>query len=91
MRQVVGRLAGDQRGVVRDALVSEGVMEALLAIIQANAYSSSRTDQSGLALLCLADLAAGSARAKVGQGRKVSCQELIIIARYGEVVSCYLR
>lgn len=65
--KVVGRLAGDQRGVVQDALVSEGVMEALLAVVEDGASSStkSRTAESGLALLCLAELAAGSERAKV--------------------------
>lgn len=66
---MVGRLAGDQRGVVLDSLVSEGVMEVLLAIVQENASSSSpgssRTAESGLALLLLADLAAGSEAAKV--------------------------
>lgn len=65
--QVVGRLAGDQRGVVLDALVSAGLMEMLLAVIEDNASSSidSRAAVSGLALLLLADLAAGSERAKV--------------------------
>lgn len=67
VHQVVGRLAGDQRGVVREALVSEGVMEALLAILEDNARLSavSTTAVPGLALLCLADLSAGSERAKV--------------------------
>lgn len=53
--------------MVRDALVSEGIMEALLAVVEDSASSStkSRTAESGLALLCLADLAAGSERAKV--------------------------
>lgn len=44
-------------------------MEALLGIVEANASSStassSRTAESSLALLCLADLAAGSETAKV--------------------------
>lgn len=68
--QVVGRLAGDQRGAVLDALVSEGMMEVLLSIIQGNASSSanSRTAESSLALLLLADLSAGSERAKVRRG-----------------------
>lgn len=65
--QVVGRLAGDQRGVVLDALVSAGMMEMLLAVVEDNAASSaeSRAAESGLALLLLADLAAGSEKAKV--------------------------
>lgn len=69
---MVGRLAGDQRGVVRDALVSEGVMEVLLAIIGESSSSStdSQTAVSGLAMLFLAELAAGSEGAKVGGGRR---------------------
>lgn len=71
--QVVGRLAGDQRGAVLDALVSEGMMEVLLSIIQGNAFSSvnSRTAESGLALLFLADLSAGSERAKVRRSEAI--------------------
>lgn len=71
--QVVGRLAGDQRGVVLDALVSAGMMEMLLAVMEDNASSSadSRAAESGLALLLLADLAAGSERAKVRGCSKV--------------------
>ena len=71
--QVVGRLAGDQRGAVLDALVSEGMMEVLLSIIQGNASSSvnSRTAESGLALLFLADLSAGSERAKVRRSEAI--------------------
>ncbi|CAM9109555.1 unnamed protein product, partial [Hapterophycus canaliculatus] len=68
--KVVGRLAGDQRGVVLNALVSEGMMEVLLAIVQG--YSSSPTDssaaESGLALMFLADLASGSEKAKARLG-----------------------
>lgn len=50
-----------------DALVSAGLMEMLLAVIEDNASSStdSGAAESGLALLLLADLAAGSERAKV--------------------------
>lgn len=82
--KVVGRLAGDQRGVVRDALVSEGVMEALLAVVGDSASSStqstqSRAAESGLALLCLADLAAGSERAKVNPHPQ-SMQQMIAVA-----------
>lgn len=53
-----------------DALVSAGMMEMLLAVIEDNASSraDSRAAESGLALLLLADLAAGSERAKVRRG-----------------------
>lgn len=69
--QVIGRLAGDQRGVVLDALVSEGVMEVLLAIVGACASSAGAgAAESALSLLLLADLAAGSERAKVREGER---------------------
>lgn len=70
---MVGRLAGDQRVAVLDALVAEGMMEVLLSIIQGNASSSanSRTAESSLALLFLADLSAGSERAKVRRGEAI--------------------
>ena len=55
-----------------DALVSEGMMEALLAIVEEHASSSSsssstdaRAAESGLSLVILADLASGSEKAKV--------------------------
>lgn len=56
---------------MRDALVSEGLMEALLAVIQeiallpSSSSKASATSESGVAMLCLADFAAGSERAKV--------------------------
>lgn len=53
--------------MVLNALVSEGMMEVLLAIVEE--YSSSSTEsstaESGLALMFLADLASGSETAKV--------------------------
>lgn len=68
--QVVGRLAGDQLGVVQDTLVAEGLMEVLLAVVERDRMISHRMSSEGgkaasLALLCLADLVAGSERAKV--------------------------
>lgn len=69
---MVGRLAGDQRGVVLDTLVSEGLDEALLAVVgrdcgdNTSSLSSDITKaESSLAMLCLAELAAGSEKAKV--------------------------
>lgn len=64
-----------------DALVSEGMMEALLAVVEEHASSSSSPSSSssstdagaagsGLSLLLLADLAAGSERAKVRDKRE---------------------
>lgn len=73
---MVGRLAGDQLGVVRDTLVSEGLMEALLAIVEGDGMVPQRSSgeakaESGLALLCLADLAAGSEKGKVRMENRV--------------------
>lgn len=49
-------------------------MEVLLSIIQGNASSAnSCTAESGLALRFLADLSAGSERAKVRQGEARRC------------------
>lgn len=68
--QVVGRLAGDQLGVVQDTLVAEGLMEALLAVVERDRMMSQRMSPEegkaeSLALLCIAELAAGSEKAKV--------------------------
>lgn len=53
--------------MVLNALVSEGMMEVLLTVVEK--YSSSCTDssaaESGLVLMFLADLASGSEKAKV--------------------------
>lgn len=89
--QVVGRLAGDQRGAVLDALVSEGMMEVLLSIIQGNASSSanSRTAESSLALLLLADLSAGSERAKVRRDEAIG--EMLFVHFFFFVVLLYVR
>lgn len=67
-------MAGDQRGVVLDALVSEGMMEALLEIVEERNASSTAAGaeaaELGLSLLLLADLAAGSERAKVSERQR---------------------